>query len=623
MSFRARLTSFFVVIVVVPMIAIGFLVFRLIDQSQQGKADARADGVATSAASIYESESATARLDAATIARSAGAVHGAALRARVGALATQAGVARVRVTIGPRVLLDLGGHTAIAPGVAKIESPGGRSPILIAVSELTAQQYARELVGPNVAIVVRQGSRTLASTLAKTTPRSLPGRGSVSVGGTDYQAVTQRFHGFGRSGVDVTVFSSLLATASSLTTSRLLAAVFIAGFLLLAFSFSLLASRTLQGQVNRFLQAARGLAAGDFSSRVPVEGRDEFAELGREFNEMSDQLARRIEELARERAKLRQAIHRIGETFAANLDRPALLELALRTAVDAVQASVGRLSARSSPEDPLVEVERIGSLAEFEESVLAAEKEALANRGIGESGSEKANVASITLGTFEPEGRARALITVGRNGAPLTDDDREVLRSLASEATLALENVELHFQVQRQAVTDELTRLANHRRFQELLDREMEEVRRYRYPVGLIMLDIDDFKSVNDSYGHPQGDVVLKQVARVLSESSREVDVAARYGGEELALILPHTDLDGAHAIAERVRDSIEALRIPRLDGQGDLHITASVGVSATSGGNKDALIAEADAALYTAKRRGKNRAVKAQPLAAEVLGAE
>ena len=80
--------------------------------------------------------------------------------------------------------------------------------------------------------------------------------------------------------------------------------------------------------------------------------------------------------------------------------------------------------------------------------------------------------------------------------------------------TLALENVELHYQVQRQAVTDELTGLANHGRFQDLLSDEMEQVRRYHHPVGLIMLDIDDFKSVNDTYGHQQGDLVLRQVAR-------------------------------------------------------------------------------------------------------------
>jgi diguanylate cyclase (GGDEF)-like protein len=91
--------------------------------------------------------------------------------------------------------------------------------------------------------------------------------------------------------------------------------------------------------------------------------------------------------------------------------------------------------------------------------------------------------------------------------------------------------VNLHFDMQRQAITDDLTGLASHGHFPELLDAEMEAVRRYRYPVGLIMLDIDDFKSFNDLYGHQQGDVVLRCVAEALLETSRDVDIAARYGG--------------------------------------------------------------------------------------------
>lgn len=152
---------------------------------------------------------------------------------------------------------------------------------------------------------------------------------------------------------------------------------------------------------------------------------------------------------------------------------------------------------------------------------------------------------------------------------------------------------------------------------------EIEQVRRYGQPVGLIMLDIDNFKSVNDTYGHPQGDVVLKHVARVVRESSRDADTPARYGGEEMALILPHTDLEGAHAIAERVRTAIEGLRIPRLDHEGVLQVTASVGVGASSAGDKEELIGATDAALYVAKRSGKNRTVQAGAQTTNVVGAE
>ena len=126
---------------------------------------------------------------------------------------------------------------------------------------------------------------------------------------------------------------------------------------------------------------------------------------------------------------------------------------------------------------------------------------------------------------------------------------------------MSVENVGLHETVERQAVTDELTGLSNRRRFQETMSAEVERSRRFGQDLGLVLLDIDDFKAVNDTYGHQQGDLVLREVAKILRASSREIDEPARYGGEELAVILPGTDLPGAFELAERVREGIEALR--------------------------------------------------------------
>ncbi len=608
MSFRTRLTSFFVLIVVVPMVAVGFLVFRLIGDSAQGKADARANGLASVAVSLYESESAKGRLAAESLARQLAVSDSSVSPQSVAGALSTGSLARVVVKNGSRTVADVGRGTALAPGTATIPTPGGL--ISVTSSAITAGQFARELAGPDTAVVVRSGSRTLAATTAA--PRALPRQGSVKSGGVDYRALTQNFPGFGRSAISVTVLSNVAATSSSAQTSRILAAAFIAAFLVLALAFSMLAAREIQGQLKRFLEAARRLGSGDFSSRIPVEGRDEFAALGEEFNKMSSQLERRLDELQRERARLRESVRRIGETFASNLDRPALLELALRTGVDAVNAQTGRLSVRSSADKPLQQAGLIGSLDGLAQHVLAAEGAALKTTGLGQSSTDDAFFASLALGAIEPEGPVRGLLTVGRTGRQFSDDDLDILRSLAAQTTLALENVELHYQVRRQAVTDELTGLANHGRFRERLHAEMEQVRRYRYSVGLIMLDLDDFKSINDTHGHQQGDVVLKQVARALRDTSRETDVPARYGGEEMALILPHTDLSGSYAIAERVRLAIQALRIPRLDGDDVLHITASLGVGASTDGDQEALIANADAALYAAKRQGKNRSVKA-----------
>ncbi len=621
MSFRTRLTSFFVVIVVVPMLAVGFLVFRLIGDSEQGKADARVNGLASAAASVYDSSRQAARIDAQTIAGDVARLRGRALTGRLSGLASRIGLARVMVSVGPSTVVNFGDRSVIAAGIATAQSPG-RGIISVTASELTAVQYARELTAAGVAVVVRQDGRTLGSTLPAASARTLPARGTITLAGTDYRTLRLALADQGGSRLEVTVLSDLTTTTSSAGTSRLVAAFFIAGFLLLAFLFSVLASRALEGQLARFLQAARRLGSGDFSSPIQTEGRDEFAALGEEFNSMSNQLARQIDELGQERARLQESIRRIGKTFAANLDRPALLDLALKTAVDAVKADCGRLSVRSAADEPLAEIVRVGSLRDLEDRIYDAERTALESGGLAETASGQTSIASVALGALEAGGYAQGLITVGR-GRPFSDDDREVLRSFASQATLALENVELHFQVRHQAVTDELTGLANHGRFQELLSAAVEQVRRYHHEAGLVMLDIDDFKSINDTYGHQQGDLVLRHVARVLRESSRDADAPARYGGEEMALILPHTDLEGSYAIAERVRIALEALRIRRLDGRGRLRITASLGVAASADGDKEALLARADGALYSAKQQGKNCTIRAGAQTADVFGGE
>jgi len=210
------------------------------------------------------------------------------------------------------------------------------------------------------------------------------------------------------------------------------------------------------------------------------------------------------------------------------------------------------------------------------------------------------------------------LIAVARTSRAFTETEKELFSYLAGQAAVSVENVDLHETVQRQAVTDELTGLFNHRRFQEVMALEIERTRRFGSDMGLILLDMDDFKQVNDTYGHMQGDMVLREVAQVLRESAREIDEPARYGGEEMAVALPQTDLEGAYRFAERVRRRIEALELPILDGRHNgekLRVTASFGAAALpkdEESGREALVAAADAALYEAKRAGKNRTVKA-----------
>ncbi|MGH3610499.1 MAG: HAMP domain-containing protein, partial [Pseudonocardiaceae bacterium] len=319
MSFRTRLTGFFLLIVLIPMTAVGFLVFRLIDDSQQGKADAHANGIASAAASVYQQASRSASYDARTVARALENVNGKLLQRRAAALVAQVGIVRVTVADGRRTVADVGGRTAVAPGVAIVRADAHHPARTVTLSELPAAEYAGQISGQGFGIVVRQDHRTLAATLPVASGRSLPRVGQLTLGGKAYQAVTMSFNGFGSTQVNVTVLSNPSTTAGSIGTDRLVAVLFILAFVVLAASFAFLASKALQGQLRGFLEAARRLGSGDFSAPVPTHGNDEFAALGDEFNNMSQQLQRRLSELELEQSRVRRSIRNIGDAFASNL----------------------------------------------------------------------------------------------------------------------------------------------------------------------------------------------------------------------------------------------------------------------------------------------------------------
>ncbi|MEA2450908.1 MAG: hypothetical protein QOG63_2840, partial [Thermoleophilaceae bacterium] len=379
------------------------------------------------------------------------------------------------------------------------------------------------------------------------------------------------------------------------------------------------------------------------------EGNDEFAQLGREFNAMSGQLAGKIQEVQRKRGELEETIRRVGEAFAAGLDRQEMVNIAVRTAVEACQADVGR----ALPLDiRRMKTARVGDeTPELAAALEAAERQAfeihLEDRqdwlAMLETTSDDETEPPVATAERHPVrvvhggyyamavplmarlGRGRAIeqvgvVSIARADRDFDDGEYDLFAYLAGQAAVSIENVDLHETISRQALTDELTGLYNLRHFHDTIDTEIERSRRFGTNVGLMMLDIDDFKRINDTYGHQQGDLVLIEVGRVLRNLSRDIDEPARYGGEEMAVVLPQTDVGGAELLAERMRAAIEGLRIDRLDGEGPLQVTASFGVASLphSARDKDSLVAEADAALYRAKRTGKNRVAKAEPVTAE-----
>lgn len=194
--------------------------------------------------------------------------------------------------------------------------------------------------------------------------------------------------------------------------------------------------------------------------------------------------------------------------------------------------------------------------------------------------------------------------------AALGTEDRVVLQAVASELVVAVENARLYRLTKRLAITDELTDLYNYRHLQQRLDDEIHRAERYGKRLSFLMLDVDNFKRVNDVHGHRVGDQVLASVGQVLKTTVREVDIVARYGGEEFSVILPETDAPGAFIAAEKIREAISLFRFRDADGEPIIHVTISIGLASfpAHATDKESLLRAADDALYHAKATGKDR---------------
>lgn len=188
--------------------------------------------------------------------------------------------------------------------------------------------------------------------------------------------------------------------------------------------------------------------------------------------------------------------------------------------------------------------------------------------------------------------------------------DLRLLTTLANQVAVAVENARLYEETEQLAVTDGLTELFNHRYFQGFLDRELSRARRYTRPLSLIMIDLDRFKNINDTYGHQVGDQVLKRVAAALKSQARDVDLVARYGGEEFMVVLPETGKREAHALAERIRQAVGEQIHPLPDSTGQFQVTISLGVASypEDGAEKSELVDRVDKALYRSKTEGRDR---------------
>jgi diguanylate cyclase (GGDEF)-like protein len=633
MTFRGRLRLFFAMIVIVPMAAIAVVLFWLVGDSEEGKTDAGiATGMAVAFASYDDGRSAArqelrALASDRPLAAALEAGDARLVRRRLAALVSSHREL-VSVTVVPRrgAPLRAGRPDGVAPAAAQIASSDGRHVATMTASVTDAGRLAAETARrTGLELLVLRNGRPLASSMAGV--RSAPaGSGEVRVSGRDYRTRRATAGRIAGASEELVVFREQTEANGAIVENRMLIGGVLLVFLPLALASSIFVVRALGKQISGVLAAARGLAEGRLDEPVPVRGNDEFAQLGHEFNSLSLQLEEKISEIERRRDELESTIRRVGKAFATGLDPQGIFDLTVQTAVDACEADCGRavtIDVRVVGETTVGPLDRDLEGA-LDESERRAGIELVQTAGQSHErepvGLEHRGVHALSLqlrARFEREKpHFIGLISIARRGRAFSPREADLLRYLADQAVVSIENADLHDTVQRQAKTDELTGLPNVRVLHETLDREFERLRRFDVPLAFVLLDLDNFKQINDTFGHQQGDEVLARVAGVLRELTRDVDEAARYGGEEMAVVVPQTDIVGAALLAERMREAIDDLRLPLLGGDGVLRTTASFGVAAvpTSARDKPSLIAAADAALYRAKRAGKNRVECAVP---------
>ena len=558
-SFKFKLVVWFALLALLPL-AIAFYGYNsLAKRSETRRADAALQAGLRGAVAGY-----AGRLDGAGLAAQQLAVDPTLQRALRG---------HDQRTIKKIFSHVLGAHLGNGPRSVSVLYRGrllGRISVSVPLNERTLRSLAGALEEGDRLVLVR-GARVVAGgsgTLGLTAGRAA----RVRLGTTEYRGLeTAKLPG----GVALAALTPQHRIDAAARASERTILVALLGSLILFGLATYLLGRTIVRTLGRLVDAANAIAQGRLGGRVEVRGRDEFAQLSGAFNRMAATLELRLAELETERSRVRDATARFGEALGATHDPAQLVQVVVESAVEATGAAGG------------VVLGPHGELARAGDPDAGSERLAFPLR----VGSSDFGSLVLTSDTFEA-------------------DHVETAASLAAQVVVALENARLHRMVERQAMVDSLTGLANRRSLEESLRSELARAARFSDSVCVVLADLDDFKQVNDQYGHAAGDEVLKAFAGALRRTVRESDVAGRWGGEEFALVLPGTDAAGGARLAERARVAIEGRGVKMPNG--DLcTVTASFGVASFPESHElGEILAAADSALYAAKGQGKNRVV-------------
>lgn len=329
----------------------------------------------------------------------------------------------------------------------------------------------------------------------------------------------------------------------------------------------------------------------------------------------------KLARLLQEQAAREVAINRIASAIRSSLSLPSVLQTTVDEVGRALGVQLSGLHVEGENDQPPVmkcyfrdgdptEEERealVNDLNAYHTQLTRRLKHYVLDEQRGTSAQNEDDTRPLAVVPLLYQARSMGVLMVCSDDPHRIWQENELLllRTVADQVAVAVNHARLFTQMQQLALTDGLTGCVNRRSFEMQLERDLRLATRMRQPVSLIMLDIDHFKRVNDTYGHDAGDAALRFLADVLRDELRGVDTAARYGGEEFAVILPQAGLDGALIVAERLRSRLETTEVPGIG-----HITGSFGLATfpLHANSRDELVGAADRALYEAKHAGRNR---------------
>lgn len=392
----------------------------------------------------------------------------------------------------------------------------------------------------------------------------------------------------------------------------------------LLFLVSLIISKVFSKPLEQLLKACYDIARGNLDQRLTLSFSEEWGAVASAFNQLLTSLRSHKSTWEKQLRNL-ESLNYFAELIHSHLETDVLLPTLCEKIKELMQVkeillfNVDKNSRKLVPWAAAgIESERLprlqfaigeglaGWVAKTGETVFLNNPSADERFKTMEGGTKIESILCAPL--MGQEGIVGVLSVANRaDGMPFTDQDRQFFATLTPHIAQALENAQLY----QLAITDELTGLYSARYFRHRIEKEMKRAYRYKQPLSLMMMDLDYFKKVNDTYGHLTGDGVLREVANRIRRGIRDIDIPCRYGGEEFCLLLPETDLQGTEILAERLRKAI-AEKAVHQNGN-IIPMTISIGVAALSDGQtKEQFIDAADDAMYRAKQEGRNRVVTA-----------